>query len=208
VPFNESMARVTVGVTGTFGSGKTTVCRLLKQCGAKKFISSDALVHEALRSSRKVQRRVRKLFDIKSSARLDRKQIAKLTFSNRMKRKKLEQILHPYVQKRIKDEIAQVRKGVVVVEVPLLFEAGFDKECDLTIAVTRSRKQILRQLARAGFKSREVKARQNAQFSQSRKKSCSDIWVNNKGTREELKQKVKLVWKKVNLRFRSLNKRS
>ena len=189
---NLSDAVLVVGLTGTFGSGKSTVGKLFGRCGARKVINCDQIVHEAFRPGHPLRKRIDALFD--SEKRLSRKQIAKKVFSNQTKRKRLEALIHPYVRKRVLEEMSRIQKGVVVVEAPLLFESHFDRLCDVTITVSAGRRNIIRRLARKGFKPDEVCARMNAQLSELVKRRKADLVILNFGSKELLVVKVKKVW--------------
>jgi dephospho-CoA kinase len=86
-----------------------------------------------------------------------------------------------------------------MVEVPLLFEAGFHRICDVTVSVLASPRQIAKRLARKGFALEEVKSRLRAQLPQSEKKKRSDFIINNSGSKQLLIQKTKSVWKNLQL---------
>ena len=138
------MDRLVVGLTGTFGSGKSTVGRLLKRFGAQRVIDCDRLVEQALRVDVGIRAKIRDLFDIKG--RINRQAIAEVVFRNIRKRKQLEAIIHPYVFKAIDSDLRRIPKGIVILEVPLLFETGFDRRCDMTMAVTAGKRAIVDRL--------------------------------------------------------------
>ena len=90
--------RLVIGLTGSFGSGKSTVGRILKRLGAKRVIDTDRLAHEVFRPNHQIGKKVKSLFNIKGS--FSRKAVAKEVFSNPRKRKQLEALVHPYVYRR------------------------------------------------------------------------------------------------------------
>jgi len=95
------------------------------------------------------------------------------------------------------EELKSIRDGIAILEVPLLFEAGFDRLCDVTVSVLASERTIIRRLAKRGFASEEVKKRLETQLSQSEKKKRSDFFIINSGSKKLLVQKTKSVWKKL-----------
>ncbi len=189
------MRRLVVGLTGTFGSGKSTVGKILKRFGARKVIDSDLVAHEVFRPGHPAGKKIRLLFGVKKS--ISRKVIAKEVFSNPKKRRRLESIIHPYVSQRIAREIGRISSGVVILEVPLLFETGFDRFCDVTVAVLTGERNIVKRLSRVGFKPEEVRARLRAQLPEREKKRRADLYIQNSGSKTLLTQKTKLIWQKL-----------
>jgi len=158
-------------------------------------IDADQLAHEVFRSKHPVGKRIRALFNVKGP--LNRKAIAKEVFSKLKKRRQLEALIHPYVYKRIVSELKRVPTGIVVLEVPLLFETGFDKICDVTIAVVAGRQNITKRLTRLGFDPKEASARLRAQLPEQEKKERANLYIKNSGSKKLLIQKTKLVWQKL-----------
>ena len=187
--------RLVVGLTGSFGTGKSTVSRILENLGARKMINADQLVHEVFKRHHPIGRKIKSLFHM--SGILNRKRIAGEVFRNPAKRRRLEALIHPYVRRRMLEELKSIRDGIAILEVPLLFEAGFDRLCDVTVSVLASERTIIRRLAKRGFASEEVKKRLETQLSQSEKKKRSDFFIINSGSKKLLVQKTKSVWKKL-----------
>ena len=189
--------RLVVGLTGSFGSGKTTVSKMLKKLGARKIINADQLARETFKQNRYLKK-IKLLFHT-----IDRKQIARKVFSNPTKRKALEAMVHPYVRDRIINELRKIKHGVVILEVPLLFEAKFDRMCDITIAVLAGRTNIMKRLTRAGFSRGEINSRLNAQLSESVKMKKVDFIIDNRKSEKMLEEKTGLVWQKLLLQLES-----
>ncbi len=172
---------------------------MFKKLGARKILNSDQLAHETLRPGNQCYRRIKSFFHLEGP--INRKQLAREIFANPEKRKKLEAIIHPYVRRRMMNEIKKVKQGIVILEVPLLFEAKFDRICNATIVVSAGKSNIMKRLMRAGFGRAEINSRLKAQFSESEKMKRADIIISNKGSKKLLEQKTKLVWKKLKLQF-------
>ena len=181
--------------SGSFGTGKSTVSQILKNLGAQKVINADRLAHEVFRRHHPIGRKIKSLFHINGV--LSRKKVAKEAFQNPAKRRRLEALIHPYVLKRIREELKPIQSGIVILEVPLLFEAGFDRLCDVTVSVLANERAIIKRLAKRNFSAEEVRKRLKAQLSQNEKKRRSDFFILNSGSKELLIQKTKLVWKKL-----------
>ena len=166
--------RLVIGLTGSFGSGKSTVGRILKRLGAKRVIDTDRLAHEVFRPNHQIGKKVKSLFNIKGS--FSRKAVAKEVFSNPRKRKQLEALVHPYVYRRVRSELKRIRQGIVVL-------AGAQN--------------IEKRLKHSGFKPKEVRLRLKAQLPEPEKKRRSDYYILNTGSKNSLIQKTKLIWEKL-----------
>ena len=184
-----------MGLTGSFGSGKSTVSHILKRLGASKVFDCDRLAHEVFRDGHPIGRKIKTLFKIRGP--LDRRRIAEDVFSDPHKRRQLEALVHPYVFERLQSELEGIKKGIVIVEVPLLFETGFHRFCDVTVAVLAGKHNISKRLLAQGFKSGEVRARLQAQLSEREKKKRADLLIRNSGSRQLLIQSTKRTWRKL-----------
>lgn len=188
-----------IGITGTFGSGKSTVSRLLGRKSKAKIIDADDLAHEVFKKASPVGKKIKVALGLTGVLR--RGAVAKIVFSDSKKLKVLELLIHPYVLKRIKAEIQKRRSGVILLEVPLLFETGFDALCDTTIAVVAGRQSIKR-LKEKGFSERQISARQKAQFSEAAKKKAACFSVNNSFSQKELEQEIRILWDHLVTKFK------
>ena len=194
------LARWTIGITGTFGSGKSSVARFLKRLGAQAVIDFDRLAHEVFRPRHALRKRIASLVGV-PQRRLARKRVADKVFSNPRVRERLELIVHPYVFGRVRRELKRHPKGVVIVEVPLLFETGFDRECDATISVIASERVAVHRLKPKGFSAREVRARLRAQLPAREKKRRADFYIVNNGSKQALREKAVKVWRQMTKQY-------
>lgn len=130
---------VIIGLAGGIGAGKSRVAQELGRLGAV-VLDSDRQAKEALDLT-EVQKALRVWWGpavFEAGGRVDRKALATLIFSDPAKRKRLESLTHPIVkQARIAAIAAAASAGTpaVVIDAPLLFEAGVDAECDAVIFV-------------------------------------------------------------------------
>ena len=174
-----------VGLTGGFGTGKSTVARHFRKLGAH-VIDADRLAHEALRPGVPEYQKILSCFGT-----VDRKKLAQIVFANPRKRKILESIIHPYVFRRI-DELEKKKSGIVILEVPLLFETHFDKKMDSVVVVTAS---IQTQILRSSLSKDETRARIKAQMPLSQKMKRADFVIHNDGSLTETKKQTVAVWR-------------
>ncbi|TXH25891.1 MAG: dephospho-CoA kinase [Elusimicrobia bacterium] len=182
-----------VGLTGGLGAGKSTVLELFRARGAA-VMSADAVVRDALEKDPAVGRRVaRRLGPVAlgPSGRLDRARIAAVVFRDARARAALEKILHPVVRRVFLQRRRAHRRGWLVFEVPLLFEAGFDRWVDKTLVVWAPAGVVVRRLARSrGWGPAEIRRRLSAQMAPAEKRRRADWVLVNNGTRSGLRAAV------------------
>lgn len=189
--------KILVGLTGVFGSGKSTVGHLFEELGAC-LIEADHLAHEALLEGSPVYSEIVKIFpEAAGPSGLDRKKIAKVVFRDAQKRKALEARVHPFVYQRMGEEAALAEEKVILFEVPLLFESGFEDFWDFSVTVSAPEELRRARLLEKGFPEEEIDARFAAQFSQEEKEKRSDFIVNNSGVLDQTRREVKKIWEKI-----------
>lgn len=191
-----------VGLTGGYGSGKSTVLKIFKKLGART-IDVDVWVKEAWRSGSPVYFKLVRLAKaqglLDKKGKVDFKAAARQAFQNSAFRKRLEKTIHPWIFKKI--SLAKTReKGILIIEIPLLFETGFNKKTDFVITVDASPvKSITRLKKNSGLSSREWKARAKAQWPLKRKVNKSDFVIRNNGTLSETRRQVRIIWEIIKL---------
>jgi dephospho-CoA kinase len=181
-----------IGITGSIGSGKTTVCKAFEALGVPVYYADNRAI-EILEQNRKVISAVKKLFGkniYDTKGRLKRKEVAQIVFSNKQKLKQYNALVHPVVLKNF-ERWAKKQKNVsyILKEAALLFEAGADKELDFVICVTAPEKlRIQRVMHRDGVKKADVLKRMKNQMSQKEKLSRSLLQIRNDGKTSLTKQ--------------------
>ncbi|VAX31148.1 Dephospho-CoA kinase [hydrothermal vent metagenome] len=189
-----------VGLTGGFGCGKSTVLKLFERLGAA-VLSADSIVHDLLKRE-VVRDSIVEMFgpDILVRGEIDRKKLSARVFSDETNRKKIEKLLHPLVLETIEQTYKKATnltsnlKVIMVVEIPLLFETGFDKRMDVVVVVRAEADVIRERLRRKGFSDEEIRARAAAQFPIDEKVSRADYVIDNSGSLEDTEQQVRAVW--------------
>ncbi len=179
-----------IGLTGGVGSGKSTVLHLLKARGIAT-ADADEIVRRALEPGGDGFGPVRRLFgpSIQTpDGRLDKGAIARRVFRDPALRRRLERILHPIVRKTFVDRIARHRRGLLVLDVPLLFETGMDRLVDRTVVVWAPRSARLARLAERGMPPAEARRRMAAQMPLREKARLADDVLDNGGTRAALRR--------------------
>ncbi len=171
-----------VGLTGSMLSGKSTALAYFKACGAGT-ISCDEIVR-TLYTCPTVQAKIKTLLGT-----ADKAQLAALVFKNEAKREALEKLLHPLILKEVKVQLKALTRPLVVVETPLLFEAGWDKYMDLTIAVLADPKTLPARLKGRHLTRAEFARRTAHQLPDLQKAARADV-VFYHATRVQLKKSV------------------
>ncbi len=201
--------RITVGLTGIFGSGKSSAARVLESLGAR-VIDCDQLVRDAYQPKAGLQKKILKAIGnarathVSSVQSLPAKhEIAEIVFKNPAKRLKLERVIHPYVFHRVSKKLTQFRKGIAVVEMPLLFETGFDRKVDCTAVVLAGMAAIQKRLAKKGFSKQEINLRWRAQWPLTRKRKKGDFIIHNDKDKANLKKQVVKFWELLNKKLAS-----
>ena len=178
-----------IGLTGGMGAGKSEALAALERLGAAT-LSTDAVVHELLDSDEVRGELVSRFGDqVAPDGRIDRAAVATLVFDRPDERRWLEGVLWPRVGERVNSWRRQMTEQdppprALVVEVPLLFEAGMEAAFDHTIAVVADEELRSGRAAERGHAG--VESRANRQLSQQEKAERAEYVVQNDATLEEL----------------------
>ena len=187
-----------VGLTGGIGAGKSTVANMLAHRGAV-VIDTDAVAREVVEPPSPVLDRIREEFGahvIGEDGALDRAALAKIVFADEAKRRRLNELTHPEILKRVLARIGgYAPSAIVVVIVPLLFESNFDRNCNKTVAVVAPEHVRLRRVAeRDGIGESDVRARMRAQLPDAEFETRADYVIHNAGDEAALEREVDAVW--------------
>lgn len=173
-----------VGLTGGIGSGKSSALREFKKRGCR-ILDLDAVAREQARKGGPAYAAVVKAFGksiLDPAGNIDRKALGRLVFSKPAQRRKLEAVTHPPILQEM-SRTARNAKGVLVVDVPLLFEKGLEDRFDVTIAVTAPLEtRVARVSRRDGLPAAQVRARARAQISDARRERLADVVLTNDRT--------------------------
>lgn len=193
-----------VAITGGAGSGKSTVCFEFEKLGAH-IINLDIISQEVVQPYTHCWQQVVNYFGndiLKSGDSIDRHTLRTIIISDSDARKTLEKIIHPKIIHQMKIRINSLEKtfhkGIIVVEIPLLFECDLQYLFDVVILVTAlPYQQIERLINRDQISVENAKALLAIQMSTQRKKKYSDFIINNDGMLENLSKKVLRIYKKL-----------
>lgn len=196
-----------VGLTGGIASGKTTVASHLHSLGAS-VIDADCLARRAVGPGRETVRAIGKQFGLDVLApdgTVDRKALAQRVFGHPNALAQLDAIVHPEVRRRLERKLAaarRARRAVVVLDVPLLFEVGMDRQChEVWVVAVPERAQIDRLMARSGHSEPEARARIKSQWPLSQKVALADHVIWNDGALDQTQKQVEALWAEVQSRI-------
>jgi dephospho-CoA kinase len=191
---------VVIGVTGLPACGKSTVAAMLASLGASP-VDADRLAHEALETPA-AARAVERILGVRvrgPGGRVDRGAVAARVFGpgGGTALARLEALLHPLVRRRMREAVAAARRRsapAAVLDAPLLFEAGVDRGCDVTVFVDAPRAVRLRRARARGWTARGLGAREARQWKASARRRRADEVVDNGGSRSATWKQVRALW--------------
>ncbi|XP_062027013.1 dephospho-CoA kinase-like isoform X2 [Rosa rugosa] len=188
-----------VGLTGGISSGKSTVSNLFKAHDIP-VVDADLVARDILKKGTGGWKKVVSAFGqgvLQPDGEVDRPKLGQIVFSNPEKRQLLNRLLAPYISSGIFWEIWKLwLKGfkVIVLDVPLLFEAKIDRWTKPVIVVwVNPETQLQRLMLRDRTSENDARKRINAQVSLDLKRTMADIVIDNTGSQEDLKDKFKIV---------------
>ena len=150
-----------IGITGGIGSGKSTVCALLKERGVAVY-DSDYEAKRLMAQSETLRRQIVEAFGAEcyNDGGLNRQYLAAQVFGNAEALQRLNAIVHPAVKDDFRAWAERQPGAYVVLESAILFESGFDKEVDATLAVMAPLEERLRRtMERDGANREQVLSR-------------------------------------------------
>lgn len=187
-----------IGLAGGVGSGKSTVARAFARLGCA-VVDSDVEARAALRRPEVIRELVSWWGEgvLDDEGAIDRSAVARIVFEDSAERERLEGLIHPLVR-RSRANAVEVARGAgapcVIVDAPLLFEAGLDEECDVTVFVDTDRSVRLERVRSRGWDAAELDRREAAQWPLEKKRALCDEVVVNSGDKASLEVEVKSVF--------------
>ncbi|MCL4222422.1 MAG: dephospho-CoA kinase [Phycisphaerales bacterium] len=184
-----------IGVVGGIGSGKSTVAGMLGELGCV-VIDSDAQARRALQRPEVIAELVGWWGSgvLDAEGLIDRKAVARIVFADADQRSRLEGLIHPLIAQSRAVQIEEARRSGragVVIDAPLLYEAGLERECDAVVFVECPfEDRLARVQASRGWDERELRQREKAQLPLEEKRRRADYLVVNTGNLPDLRLEV------------------
>ena len=195
-----------IGITGGISTGKSTFCACLREIVPNaKFFDADQAAHRLVDLDPEVRKEIRREFGsaiFSVGQQLNRKKLRHIVFTNAVKRRALEQILHPRIRHQWSTE-AETRRNSLdffFPDIPLLYETGGEKLCDRVVVVACSYRNQLRWLMeRTSLEHSVAEQMINSQMRLDEKISRADHMVWNNGARAVLAEQARslvALWQK------------
>ncbi len=191
-----------IGVTGPSGAGKSLFCSYLEEMGCLH-LNCDKIYHSLVDSPSECTRELAKLFGdgiLNADGSLFRPALAQIVFApdGAQKREKLNRLTHAYVLDEVRRSISSTEKKHTVIDAPLLFEASYEKECDLTVALLAPAEDRLARLCERDSRPVEaLRARIAAAPDDSFYTSRASFTVINSGNAEHLRAEAEKIFEKI-----------
>ena len=191
-----------VGLTGGIGSGKSTVSRFLAEQGAI-VVDADRVGHEMFRSGTGAWGEVVAAFGqgvLGQDGDIDRSKLGEAVFRSPESLSRLNEIMHPRILQAVQSQLEQYRRlgaDVVVLEAPLLLEAGWGSVVDEVWVTVAPEAAVLRRLeGRNGMPPEEALARIHAQMSPEERTARADVLIDTDCSLDELRARVSELWQR------------
>lgn len=192
---------VVIGLTGGIACGKSTVAQMLRKKGAV-IIDADRLAKELMQADSPLWPELAAEFGpeiFRPDGVIDTKRLANLVFNDGKKLAKLNAIVHPRVLTSMAEKIEDFKQRAIwpaiVIDAPLLYEAGAEKLADFTWVVTAERDiQVKRLLARDKSSLEQAERRMAAQMPLAVKAARGDAVIDNSGSRRQTQRRVAELW--------------
>jgi len=192
-----------IGLTGGIGSGKSTVSQFLAELGAV-IIDADKVGHEAFKPDTELWQEVVAAFGrqiLAPEGDIDRGKLAKIVFGSSESLARLNRIMHPRMYDMVKARLEEYRRqgvDVVVLEAPLLLEAGWTPLVDEVWVTIAPEATVLKRLQeRTELSEPESLARIRSQMSNEERVKHADVIINNDCDFTDLKARVSELWQRL-----------
>jgi dephospho-CoA kinase len=188
----------TIGIVGGIGSGKSLVADVMQKLGGF-LVAADPLGHEALRSpgikAKVIEHWGNAVLD--ESGEVNRKKLGRIVFADAAELRKLETQVFPYIEKRIREEIAAARNRpeakFIILDAAIMFEAGWHRNCHRILFVDAALELRAARLAeKRGWDETELDRREKAQMPVDEKRRRADAVIVNDGDIEKVARQVKV----------------
>ena len=188
-----------IGITGSSGAGKSTICEILQKEYNVKIINADKIAKKlSCKGTSYINEIIEKFGKdiVDEKGELKRKKLAQIIYNNSDKRKELNNCTFKYIKKEIEEEIKKIEKNeIIIIDAPLLFECGLDKLCDKVIGVISKRDlQIERIIARDNIDYNQAESRLNAQEDNEFYINKCDAIIENNNDIEDIEKKIRKIW--------------
>lgn len=199
MPTDESVKKMTkvLGLTGGIASGKSTVSEYFKTFEIP-IIDADKVAHEVMRAGQPVVRDIAETFGaeiILPNGEIDRKKLGQIVFKDSDKRKQLDNLVRAEIRDEIERRIKvfmNEKKPLIILDIPLLFEASYEKMVDEVMVVyvdTATQKERLMK-RNTDLSNEDAVNRIQSQMPLKDKAQKADVVIDNEGTIDATRKQV------------------
>jgi dephospho-CoA kinase len=192
-----------LGLIGGIGAGKSTVAMALARHGGR-LVAADPIGHEALEQP-DLRARILDVWGgrdiLTPQGTIDRKKLGRIVFPSPVERSRLEHLVHPYIEERIREEVAKAQADpaarFVILDAAIMLEARWADVCDKLIYVDAPRDiRLVRVRTQRGWTDRDLANREAVQMPTDKKKERADAVIDNGGPPEATTAQVAELVKK------------
>lgn len=190
-----------IGLTGGIASGKSTVSSFFRQKGAA-VLDADQIARELSEPGGELHAEYVRHFGaevLQNDGTLDRRRIGQIVFSDPQQKQWLDTVSHPAIRGELLRKLAQKqneKQRLILLDIPLLFESGWDKMADKTCLVyVNETIQLQRLMKRNGYTRREAQDRIAAQMPLEEKKKRADYLIDNNGSLTDTIRQAEALWR-------------
>lgn len=185
-----------IGITGSSGSGKSTVTQILEKELKAKTINADEVVKQMQTQGSKYFEKIVELFGkeiIQENGSLNRKKLAQIIFQDKIQKEELDKLTYAYVVEEIKKQVNNTQGDYVIIDAPLLIESKLNEICDVVIAVISNKEEQMKRICnRDNIEKNDAKLRIEAQKdNEFYKKNADYVVENNGGNYNELMGRIR-----------------
>ena len=198
---SEEFTMFILGLTGGIASGKSTVSRMLTMLGAQ-VIDADKIARMVVEPGKAAWLEIVAHFGeaiLQADQSIDRIQLGNIIFNDAKEKEVLERITHKQIQMEIErqlDECAKKQAEIVVLDVPLLYEVGWDTMVNAVwVVYVNEANQLKRLMQRNHWSADEAKARISSQMCLAEKSEKANLVIDNNGDFDYTREQVLSGWK-------------
>lgn len=193
---------VVIGVCGYPAGGKSAVSAILERLGAV-WVDADTISHHVLELPETIQLVIRQFGTavLGVDGKIDRPSLGRIVFGDDEGAKNalryLESIIHPRTRAEIRGRVSLAiaqRRPAVVLDIPLLFEGGWDAWCDEVWFVDTPKGLILTLAAKRGWDPETLDRRIGRQLAADEKRRLSTRIIDNRGSLDDLNSMIETWW--------------
>jgi dephospho-CoA kinase len=192
------MTKRIIGLTGGIATGKTTVANYIASTYNIPILDADIYARDAVAVGSPILSAIAQRYGqeiLSPDGSLNRQQLGEIIFDNQNERSWLESLIHPYVSDRLIKAIAESPSPILVLVIPLLFEAQMTHlVTEIWVVYCSDSQQLQRLIQRNHLSKEQAQTRINSQLSLAEKVASADVVLDNSSTPEALLQQVDLAF--------------